>query len=203
MVEGNGTNLAQNDKLLRCQWANNSPLERKYHDEEWGRPVHDDIKLFEMLILEGKQSGLSWSTILSKRETLREAFHGFDPSIIINYDENKIEELLQNTGVIRNRLKIKAVIDNAKAYYKIKEQYGTLDEFFWRYVNYTPIINHWKDISEVPSKTELSNIISKDLKKLGFKFVGSTSVYSFMQSSGMINDHITTCFLYDKGEEEL
>ena len=203
MVEGNGTNLAQNDKLLRCQWANNSPLERKYHDEEWGRPVHDDIKLFEMLILEGKQSGLSWSTILSKRETLREAFHGFDPSIIINYDENKIEELLQNTGVIRNRLKIKAVIDNAKAYYKVKEQYGTLDEFFWRYVNYTPIINHWKDISEVPSKTELSNIISKDLKKLGFKFVGSTSVYSFMQSSGMINDHITTCFLYDKGEEEL
>ncbi|WP_051623496.1 DNA-3-methyladenine glycosylase I [Clostridium hydrogeniformans] len=203
MVEGNGTNLAQNDKLLRCQWANNSSLERKYHDEEWGRPVHDDIKLFEMLILEGKQSGLSWSTILSKRETLREAFHGFDPSIIINYDENKIEELLQNTGVIRNRLKIKAVIDNAKAYYKVKEQYGTLDEFFWRYVNYTPIINHWKDISEVPSKTELSNIISKDLKKLGFKFVGSTSVYSFMQSSGMINDHITTCFLYDKGEEEL
>ena len=190
--------LFEKNELTRCNWANHSVLEQKYHDEEWGRPVHDDMKLFEMLILEGKQAGLSWSTILLKRETLRQAFHGFNPEIIVNYDENKIEELLQDKGIIRNKLKIKAVIENAKAYYKVKDQYGSLDNFLWRYVNYEPIKNHWTDISQVPSKTELSDIISKDLKKLGFKFVGTTSIYSLMQSSGMVNDHLTTCFLHDK-----
>lgn len=187
--------MAENN---RCDWANDNTLETIYHDQEWGCPVYDDKKLFEMIILEGKQAGLSWSTILAKRETIKEAFDGLDPEIIVNYDESKIEELLQNKGIIRNKLKINAVIDNAKAYFKVKEQYGSFSAFLWSYVNNKPIQNHWTDISQVPARTELSDLISKDLKKLGFKFVGTTSIYAFMQSIGMVNDHLTHCFLYDK-----
>ncbi|GAA0087061.1 MULTISPECIES: DNA-3-methyladenine glycosylase I [Clostridium] len=186
---------------IRCDWANHNPLEKIYHDKEWGNPVYDDKKLFEMLILEGKQAGLSWSTILAKRETLRQAFDGFDPAVIIQYDDCKIEELLQNKGIIRNKLKVKAVVENAKAYYKVLNQYGSLHDFFWRYVNYEPIQNHWTEISQVPARTELSDMISKDLKKIGFKFVGSTIIYAFMQSIGMVNDHLTCCFLYDNNNK--
>ncbi len=188
----------EQDTYIRCDWATHSELESAYHDQEWGRPVYDDRKLFEFLILEGKQAGLSWSTILVKRETLRQAFDDFDPAIIVQYDEKKIEELMQNPGVIRNRLKIKAVIDNAKIYYKVVELYGSLSDFFWGYVDHKPIQNQWTSISQVPARTELSDRISQDLKKLGFKFVGSTSIYAFMQSIGMVNDHLTSCFLYNQ-----
>ncbi len=182
---------------IRCAWASRSELEKVYHDQEWGRPQFDDRKLFEMLILEGMQAGLSWSTILAKRETMRQAFDDFDPASILHYDERKIESLLENAGIIRNRLKIKAVIENARAYYKVLEQYGSFSNFFWQYVNHKPIQNHWTEISQVPARTELSDRISKDLKKLGFKFVGTTIVYAFMQATGMVNDHLTSCFLHD------
>ena len=182
----------------RCDWAEQNELEKQYHDTEWGVPVYDDRKLFEMLILEGMQAGLSWSTILSKRESLRSAYDNFDPAILINYDENKIEELMQNKGVIRNRLKIKSVIGNAHAYYKVQEQYGSLQDFLWKYVDYKPIQNQWSDISMVPASTALSDTISRDLKKLGFKFVGTTIVYAFMQAVGMVNDHLTCCYLHNR-----
>lgn len=184
----------------RCPWAKRNELEMLYHDQEWGRPQFDDRKLFEMLILEGMQAGLSWSTILGKRETMRQAFDGFDPGMIRRYDDGKIESLLENAGIIRNRLKIKAVIENAKAYYKVAEQYGSFSNFFWQYVNHKPIQNHWTEISEVPASTGLSDRISKDLKKLGFKFVGTTIIYAFMQAIGMVNDHLTSCFLHDDCE---
>lgn len=182
--------------LVRCDWANRSSLEQSYHDNEWGRPVHDDAKLFEMLILEGKQAGLSWSTILAKRETLRKAFDNFDPAILVTYSQEKIDALMSDQGIIRNRAKINAVVANARAYFALTAQYGTLNEFLWRYVDYQPIINCWSEISQVPAKTALSDQISKDLKKIGFKFVGSTTIYAFMQSIGMVNDHLTACFLY-------
>ncbi|MZP31227.1 DNA-3-methyladenine glycosylase I [Heliobacterium undosum] len=186
------------DGCVRCDWANRSELEKAYHDQEWGRPVYDDRRLFEMLILEGMQAGLSWSTILGKRETMREAFDGFDPAVIVQYDERKINALLQNTGIIRNRLKVNAVIENAKAYFKTQSQYGSFSDFLWRYVNHEPIQNHWTDMSQVPARTELSDLISKEMKKLGFKFVGSTIIYSFMQAVGMVNDHLSYCFLDSK-----
>ena len=181
-------------KIQRCSWANHSALEQEYHDKEWGKPVHDDLKLFEMLILEGKQAGLSWSTILAKRETMRLAFDNFNPAIIINYGEEKIESLLQNAGIIRSRLKVLAVIHNAKMYYNLLEKHGSLNDFLWSYVDYKPIINNWTSIEQVPASTPLSERISKDLKKLGFKFVGATTVYAFMQAVGMVDDHLANCF---------
>lgn len=149
-----------------------------------------------MLILEGQQAGLSWSTILAKRQHMRKAFDNFDPAILVTYGNNKIAELLQDPGIIRNRLKVNSLIENAKAYYKVKEKYGSLDNFLWRYVNFTPILNHWTEVTQVPAKTDLSDQISKDMKKLGFKFVGSTIIYAYMQAVGMVNDHITNCFLH-------
>lgn len=188
-------------EIRRCNWANKSELERKYHDEEWGIPVHDDKKLFKMLILEGKQAGLSWSTILSKMDSLCEAFDNFDPSIIIKYDEKKIENLLKNEGIIRNKLKINAVINNAKQYFKLCEEFGSLDKYLWAYVDNKSIKNSWKKIEDVPAKTALSDKISKDLKKRGFKFVGSTIIYAFMQAIGMVNDHLVTCSFHKKVED--
>jgi len=182
----------------RCSWAEQSEWEREYHDQEWGRPVHDDRKLFEMLILEGMQAGLSWSLILKKRENFRQAFDSFDPAIIRDYDSNKVEELLQNEGIIRNRLKINSVITNAKAYFTVQEKYGSLDAFLWSYVEGQPIVNHWESLHQTPVNSELSDRLSKDLKKLGFKFVGTTIIYSFMQAVGMINDHVTGCYLHDQ-----
>ncbi len=180
-------------KIVRCDWAEHSELEQKYHDTEWGRPVHNDKQLFQMLILEGKQAGLSWATILAKRDTLRAAFDHFDPAIVSRYDEAKIEALLKNDGIIKNRAKVNAVIHNAKRYDVLCEEYGSLDSFLWRYVDFKPIVNRWEHTAQVPANTPLSDTVSKDLKKLGFKFVGSTTVYALMQSIGMVNDHLLCC----------
>jgi len=184
-------------ELKRCDWALKNKLEQDYHDHEWGIPVHDDKKLFKMLILEGKQAGLSWSTILSKMDTLCEAFDDFDPRILVSYDDTKIEALLHNSGIIKNRLKVNATISNAKAYFKLCENFGSLDNYLWSFVNHQPIINKWTRIEDVPSSTPLSDAISKDLKKRGFKFVGTTTIYAFMQAVGMVNDHLITCAFYD------
>ena len=180
-------------KICRCEWAGNDSLYIDYHDNEWGIPEHNDNKLFEMLILEGMQAGLSWITILRKRENFRAAFDNFNPEKIAEYDERKIAELLQNAGIIRNRLKINAAVANAKAFLEIQREFGSFDKFIWSYVDNSPIINRFENIGDIPPKTELSDKISKDLKKRGFKFVGSTIVYSFMQAVGMVNDHIMCC----------
>jgi DNA-3-methyladenine glycosylase I len=186
------------NEKIRCTWAGDIPIYIEYHDNEWGRPVHDDIKLFEMLILEGMQAGLSWITVLNKREAFREAFDGFDPYKVALYDDTKIQELLTNEKIIRNRLKINAAVSNARAFLKVIEEYGSFDQFIWSYVDNTPIIGHWERHEDLPVKTPLSDQISKDLKKRGFKFVGSTIIYSFMQATGIVNDHITKCFVYEE-----
>jgi len=180
---------------LRCAWTGNIPIMNDYHDNEWGRPLFDDLKLFEFLILESMQAGLSWLTILRKREGCKEAFDNFDPKRIALYDDNKIEELMSNDKIIRNRLKILAAINNAKVYLEItyKESFSQL---LWSYVNHKPIIGYRQKIEDIPATTPISDKLSKDLKKLGFKFVGSTTIYAFMQATGMVNDHIKGCYLY-------
>jgi DNA-3-methyladenine glycosylase I len=180
----------------RCYWANSSPEMKEYHDKEWGVPEHNDRKLFELLILEGMQAGLSWSTILRKRQNFRGSFDDFDYNKIAKYTENKIEELLQNEGIIRNRLKIQAVITNAKMMLKVIKEFGSFDKYIWSFVNNKPIVNQWESLSDIPPKIELSELISKDLKKKGFKFVGSTIVYAFMQAVGMVDDHLIDCFCH-------
>ena len=181
---------------FRC--FGNTPLYEDYHDNEWGRPVHDDIKLFEMLILEGAQAGLSWETVLKKREAYREAFDGFDPRKVAFYDDAKIAELMTNAGIIRNRLKINAAVINAKLFLELIEKHGSFDKFIWAYVNDKPIVGHWEKFEDMPATTPVSDRISKDLKKMGFKFVGSTIIYSFMQAVGMVNDHLKPCFVYEE-----
>jgi len=183
--------------MNRCGWAKND-LAIAYHDAEWGVPLHDDRKLFEFLILEGAQAGLSWDTILRKRENYRLAFDDFDTELIARYDERKIAELLLNEGIIRNRLKIASAIRNAKSYLKIKEEFGSFDSYIWRFVGREPIKNGWKELSEVPAKTDVSDAMSKDLKKRGFNFVGSTIMYAFMQACGLVNDHLVSCFRYEE-----
>jgi len=183
-------------EVIRC--FGDTPIYQDYHDREWGRPVHDDSKLFEMLILEGAQAGLSWITVLKKRDAYRIAFDGFDPNIVALYDDAKIEELMQNEGIIRNRLKINAAITNAKLFLEVQKRYGSFDKFIWEYVDNAPIVNNLKKIEDVQASTPLSDKISKDLKKMGFKFVGSTIIYAFMQAVGMVNDHITDCFVFDE-----
>lgn len=178
----------------RCAWPKNDPLYIKYHDEEWGVPLKDDKAIFEFLILETFQAGLSWITVLRKRNNFRKAFDDFDYNKIALFDESKIEELLNDTGIIRNKLKITAAVSNAKAFLKVQKEYGSFSKYIWGFVNHQPIINSWNDISELPAKTELSNKISADLKKRGFKFVGSTVVYAHMQATGMVNDHVVGCF---------
>ncbi len=178
---------------MRCSWANNDLL-IKYHDNEWCKISKDDNYIFEMLVLESFQAGLSWNTILKKRENFREAFDNFDYKKISNYGKNKIEELLKNEGIIRHTLKINAVINNAKKFMEIQKEFGTFANYIWDFVEGKQIINNWKEIKEVPTNTELSNKISKDLKKRGFKFVGSTIIYSFLQAIGIIDDHIEGCF---------
>ena len=184
----------------RCDWANGSELEEKYHDEEWGTAEHDDRKLFEMLVLESMQAGLSWSTILKKRATMAQAFDQFDYEKIAEYQQEKIDSLLQDPGIIRNKLKIAAAINNAQAFMRIQKEYGSFDRFIWSYVDHKPIKNNWTDIHEVPATTELSDKISKDLKKLGFKFLGTTTVYAFMQATGIVDDHLQSCFRKEKNE---
>ena len=183
------------DDRFRC--FGDTPLYMDYHDNEWGRPVHDDIKLFEMLILEGMQAGLSWATVLKKREAFIEAFDGFDPEKVALYDDAKIQALLANTGIIRNRLKVNAAVTNARLFLEIVKEYGSFDRFIWGYVDHTPIVGHWAAFEDMPLTTPVSDRISKDMKKMGFKFVGSTIIYSFMQAVGMVNDHLTSCFVYD------
>ncbi|MBD1372761.1 DNA-3-methyladenine glycosylase I [Hazenella sp. IB182357] len=182
--------------MQRCDWVNSDPLYINYHDHEWGIPLYDDQKLFEMLNLEGAQAGLSWYTILKKRENYRQAFDGFDPSKVIHYDERKIAELLLNPGIIRNKRKIQAVIDNAHAYHRVVEEFGSFRTYIWGFVDDKPIMNHFSSSEDVPSSTALSLRMSKDLKKRGFKFVGPTICYAYMQAIGMVNDHLTTCFCY-------
>jgi len=182
----------------RCFWVTEDPLYIDYHDNEWGVPVYEDKELFEFLILETFQAGLSWITILKKRENFRKAFDNFDYKKITNYKEDKYEELLQNAGIIRNKLKIKSAISNANNFMKIQEEFGSFSKYIWGFVNDKPIINQFKTRAEVPATTELSDKISKDLKKRGFKFVGSTVVYAFMQATGMVNDHTTNCYRYNK-----
>jgi DNA-3-methyladenine glycosylase I len=180
----------------RCPWATSDPLYILYHDREWGVPVHDDRKLFEMLILEGAQAGLSWITILKKRENYRQAFDNFDAEKIIGYDRRKIRKLLNNEGIVRNRLKIEAAIRNAEAFLAVRKEFGSFDKYIWQFVGGKPMINRWKTLGEIPAKTAESDAMSKDLKKRGFKFVGSTICYAFMQATGMVNDHLVECFRY-------
>jgi DNA-3-methyladenine glycosylase I len=165
-----------------------------YHDHEWGIPVHDDLKWFEMLNLEGAQAGLSWYTILKKRENYREAFDQFRPEKIVLYDQTKIEQLMQNAGIVRNRLKIEAVVKNAHAFLHVKEEFGSFDTYIWRFVGGEPLINHWTELRDIPATTEQSDALSKDLKKRGFKFIGSTICYALMQATGMVDDHTKGCF---------
>ncbi len=165
----------------------------KYHDEEWGIPVHDDNKLFEFIVLEGAQAGLSWSTVLKKRENYRKAFEGFNPKIVAKFD-NKIKKLLENKGIIRNKLKIESAITNARAFLEVQKEFGSFNNYIWSFVNNKPVQNSFRTINDIPAKTELSDKISKDLKKRGFKFVGPTITYAFMQAIGMVNDHTTDCF---------
>ena len=186
------------NEVIRCSWAGRAPIYIDYHDNEWGRPVHDDGKLFEMLILEGMQAGLSWITVLKKREAFREAFDGFDPHKVALYGDEKIQALMANEKIIRNRLKINAAINNARIFLEVTEKHGCLNKILWEYVDYTPITGHWKKMEALPASTPLSDKISKDLKKMGFRFVGSTTIYAFMQAVGLVNDHLTECFVYEE-----
>lgn len=180
--------------MNRCEWAGTDPLYIKYHDEEWGVPVFDEQKLFEFLILETFQAGLSWITILKKRENFRAAMDNFDYKKIANYTEDKEQELLGNAGIIRNKLKIKATISNAKAFIEVQKEFGSFRDYIWGFVDGKPMQNNFKSMADIPAKTELSDRLSKDLKKRGFKFVGSTVVYAHMQATGMVNDHVVSCF---------
>ena len=184
--------------MPRCDWCGDDPLYIQYHDEEWGVPSFDNCHLFEMLILEGAQAGLSWITVLRKRQAYREAFAGFDPAKIAAFDEQKVAELLQNPGIIRNRLKVGGAIKNAQAYLNMQSQGIDFAEYLWSFVGGKPIVNHWQTLAEVPAKTALSDHLSKDLKKQGFTFVGSTICYAFMQAVGMVNDHLITCPQWQK-----
>lgn len=182
----------------RCSWCGTDPLYMEYHDYEWGVPVYDDDKLFEFLILETFQAGLSWITILRKRENFRKAFDNFNYKKIAIYSEKKFDELIQDAGIIRNKLKIKATISNAVAFMEIQKEFGSFSKYIWSFTNGKPIKNKWDDLNNVPATTDLSDTISKDLKKRGFKFVGSTVIYAHMQATGMVNDHVKDCFRYNE-----
>jgi DNA-3-methyladenine glycosylase I len=178
----------------RCGWCGDDPLYVAYHDTEWGVPVHEDRKLFEFLVLEGAQAGLSWLTILRKRENYRRAFAGFDAERIARYGPRQVERLLADAGIVRNRLKIEAAIDNARRFLAVQEEFGSFDAYVWRFVDGRPIVNRWKTPKQVPASTKLSDALSRDLKARGFKFVGSTICYAHMQATGMVNDHLVSCF---------
>ena len=182
--------------VTRCSWCGDDPLYVAYHDEEWGVPVYDDRTLFEFLILEGAQAGLSWSTILKKREGYRAAFDGFDPEVVARYDERKTAELLADAGIVRNRLKVASAVSNARAFLEVQVEHGSFSDYIWGFVDGAPIQNHWPTLAEIPAKTPLAETISKDLKKRGFRFVGPTIVYAHMQATGMVNDHVVDCFRY-------
>jgi len=185
------------ETILRCPWCGSDPLYTAYHDHEWGVPLHDDLRLFEMLTLEGAQAGLSWLTILRKREGYRKAFGGFNPQLVAAFDDADTARLLADPGIVRNRLKIASAISNARAVLELQARYGSLDAFLWGFVDGRPIRNSWSSMSEIPSRTPLSDTISRELKRHGLRFVGSTICYSHMQATGMVNDHLTSCFRYD------
>lgn len=189
-------------ELRRCPWVGTEQIYIDYHDKEWGIPLHDDGRLFEMLILEGMQAGLSWITILKKREDFRAAFDGFDAEKISRYDDKKISELMSNEKIIRNRRKINAAVQNAKAFLEVQREFGSFDAFIWKYADNTPIINRYKDMSEVPPNTPLSDKISRDLKKRGFSFVGTTIIYSLMQAVGIVDDHLISCPCHSDNREK-
>ncbi|MEO1209786.1 MAG: DNA-3-methyladenine glycosylase I [Cyanobacteria bacterium J06638_20] len=184
------------DSHCRCAWVTDDPLYMDYHDQEWGVPLHDDPRLFEFLILEGAQAGLSWLTVLRKREGYREAFEGFDAERVAAYDDDKIAMLLTNPNIIRNRLKVESAVKNARAVLAIRQEFGSLDTYLWRFINHQPIINAWANLKAVPVSTPESQAMSKDLKKRGCNFVGPTICYAFMQACGLVNDHTTDCFRY-------
>ncbi|MEM7115732.1 MAG: DNA-3-methyladenine glycosylase I [Chloroflexota bacterium] len=186
------------DVIGRCGWCGTDPLYVKYHDEEWGVPIYDDRLLFAKLILDGAQAGLSWITILRKRENYWAAFDQFDAEKIVRYDEAKIAELLQNPGIVRNRLKVRSVVKNARGYLDILEQEGSFSDFLWQFVDGSPIQNNWQTLADVPTETAVSRAMSKALKKRGFSFVGPTICYAFMEAVGMVNDHIVTCFRHEE-----
>jgi len=189
--------------MKRCSWVTDDPLYINYHDNEWGVPLHDDKKLFEMLILEGAQAGLSWLTILKRRDTYRIAYDGFDPATITKWDSKKINHLLKDPGIIRNRLKIESAIINARAYMEVTDEFNSFDEFIWSFTNGRPIQNSWHELDQIPATTEESDRMSKELKRRGFKFSGSTICYAFMQAVGMVNDHVTDCFRYESVKKAL
>ena len=183
--------------MKRCEWpANGDEQYVRYHDEEWGVPVHDDRKHFEFLILEGAQAGLSWATVLRKREGYRNAFADWDPEKVARFTEKHVEKLMLDAGIIRNRAKINATVNNAQQYLKVQEEFGTFDAYIWRFVDGKPVVNTWKSMKEVPATTPLSDAVSKDMKQRGFKFVGSTVIYAHLQATGLVNDHTTDCFRY-------
>ncbi|HEX2343046.1 MAG TPA: DNA-3-methyladenine glycosylase I [Vicinamibacterales bacterium] len=186
--------------MRRCDWAGSDPLYVEYHDREWGVPLHDERRLFEMLVLEGAQAGLSWITILRKRKAYRRAFDRFDPRKVARYDARKIRSLLADPGIVRNRLKIESAIKNARAFLDVSAEFGSFDTYIWRFVGNQPVRNARRSMKEIPSRTEESDAMSRDLRKRGFSFVGSTICYAFMQATGMVNDHLVDCFRYRLGQ---
>ncbi len=184
------------NELTRCAWSENDELMNRYHDEEWGLPVHDDRKHFEFLVLESAQAGLSWRTVLHKRVNYREAYDNFDPRVVAGYGDEKVEELLNNPGIIRNRKKIEASINNAMRFLEVQEEFGSFDAYLWHFNDRKQVVNRWKRLEDLPARTELSDTISADMKKRGFGFVGSTIIYSHLQAVGVVNDHLVHCFRY-------
>ncbi len=184
------------DNHARCPWAGSDPLYVHYHDHEWGVPLHDDGRLFEMLVLEGAQAGLSWITILRKRDAYRDSFDGFDPATVARYGGARVDQLLRNPGIVRNRLKVQSAVTNARAFLAVQEQFGSFDAYVWRFVDGQPRVNAWTSIREIPASTSESDAMSRDLRQRGFKFVGPTICYAHMQATGMVNDHLVSCFRY-------
>jgi DNA-3-methyladenine glycosylase I len=180
----------------RCEWAGTREIDVRYHDEEWGVPTHDDRSLFEFLVLEGAQAGLSWSTILARREGYRRAFAGFDPVRVARFSPDRVQRLLENRAIVRNRLKIESTVSNARAVLAVKDEFGSFDAYLWAFVDGKPLQSHWRRLADVPTCTPVSDALSKDLKRRGFRFVGSTIMYAFMQATGMVNDHVRSCFRY-------
>ena len=186
------------ESIQRCPWANSGDIYITYHDMEWGVPVSNDRILFEFLILESAQAGLSWITILKKRDNYRDVYEGFDPENVASFDELKIKKLLEDPGIVRNKLKVRSSVNNARCFLKIQEEFGSFSDYLWSFTGNTPVVNAWGNLDQVPARTELSDRISKDMKKRGLSFVGSTIVYSFLQAVGVVNDHLTSCFRYQK-----
>jgi DNA-3-methyladenine glycosylase I len=180
--------------MKRCGWCGDDPLYVAYHDQEWGVPVHDDRHMFELLVLEGAQAGLAWITILRKREAYRKAFRSFEPATVARFGEKDVARLLADAGIVRNRLKVASAIRNAHAYLEVQAEFGTFCDYLWGFVDGRPVVNRWRDLAEIPARTDLSDLVSRDLKRRGFNFVGSTIIYAHLQSAGLVNDHLTGCF---------